>query len=492
MFLIQISQFTLYLVAFVLVSLAFAIVESHRIGKGGGVRPPTPMRLPVIGHLHLMAGYDVPYQAFNHLSKKFGQVFRLQLGYVKCVVINGRKNIREALATKGHHFNSRPNFERYQQLFCGNKENSLAFCNWSTTQKTRRDMLKAYTFPRAFTNRFYSLEQLITAGTQSIVESVALSALPTKAIISRVCADIFTRHFCSKSFDLADETFVEMVDNYDDIFYEVNQGYAADFLPFLMTFHEKNLKRINKATHKIRDFVLTHIIGSRFDDFDPNSDPDDYVDSLVKYVKSEEAPELTWDTALFALEDIIGGHSAVANFLVKLLAYLAKEPQVQKNIQDEIDRVLGGKQVTISDRPMLPYTEATIYEAIRLIASPIVPRVANCDSSIGGSYHIEEGTVVFLNNYDLSMSEELWDQPDKFKPERFIRDDRFAKPDHFLPFGGGKRSCMGSKMVQLVSFGILGGLMQKYTIVADCPNYTVPVGSLALPKNTFTFTFHRR
>jgi hypothetical protein len=246
-------------------------------------------------------------------------------------------------------------------------------------------MLKAYTFPRAFTNRFYSLEELITAGTQSIVESVALGSLPTKAIISRVCADIFTRHFCSKSFDLADETFVEMVDNYDDIFYEVNQGYAADFLPFLMPFHEKNLKRINKATHKIRDFVLTHIIGSRFDDFDPNSDPDDYVDSLVKYVKSEEAPELTWDSALFALEDIIGGHSAVANFLVKLLAYLAKEPQVQSNIQDEIDRVLGGKQVTISDRPMLPYTEATIYEAIRLIASPIVPRVANCDSSIGGS-----------------------------------------------------------------------------------------------------------
>jgi cytochrome P450 family 307 subfamily A len=90
------------------------------------------------------------------------------------------------------------------------------------------------------------------------------------------------------------------------------------------------------------------------------------------------------------------------------------------------------------------------------------------------------------------MSEELWEQPEKFKPERFIRDDRFTKPDHFLPFGGGKRSCMGSKMVQLVSFGILGGLMQKYTVVADSPDYTVPVGSLALPKNTFTFTFRRR
>lgn len=87
------------------------------------------------------------------------------------------------------------------------------------------------------------------------------------------------------------------------------------------------------------------------------------------------------------------------------------------------------------------------------------------------------------------MSEELWEEPSKFKPERFIREKRLFKPDHFLPFGGGRRSCMGYKMVQLISFGILGGLMQKFTVVSDRPNYTVPVGSLALPKDTFNFKF---
>ncbi|KAJ3650392.1 hypothetical protein Zmor_016495 [Zophobas morio] len=488
MFFIHLTQFTLYLVAFVAIATLFAIAECFRVRKDD-LRPPEPMKLPIIGHLHLMAGYQVPYQAFDALAKKFGSVFRLQLGCVKCVVINGQKNIREALVTKGHHFDSRPNFERYRQLFCGDKENSLAFCNWSNTQKVRRDMLKAYTFPRAFTNRYYSLEELISLGAQSIVESCSGEAL-TKGVISRSCANIFTRHFCSRNFGLNDADFEEMVDNYDDIFYEVNQGYAADFLPFLMPLHDRNLKRVNRLTHKIRDFVLTRIIESRFEESDPTSEPDDYVDSLIKYVKSEET-DLTWDSALFALEDIIGGHSAVANFLVKLLAFLAKEPQVQLTIQEEIDRVLGSKELTISDRTLLPYTEATIFEAIRLIASPIVPRVANRDSFING-YHVEEGTVIFLNNYDLSMSEELWDEPEKFKPERFIREERFYKPDHFLPFGGGRRSCMGYKMVQLVSFGILGGLMQKYTVLTDRPNYTVPVGSLALPKDTFSFRCVRR
>lgn len=89
----------------------------------GLLEPPSPIKLPVIGHMHLLGGYEVPYQAFTDLGKKFGNVVKLQLGTVKCVVINEQKNIREALVTRGHHFDARPNFERYQMLFSGNKEN---------------------------------------------------------------------------------------------------------------------------------------------------------------------------------------------------------------------------------------------------------------------------------------------------------------------------------------------------------------------------------
>lgn len=91
--------------------------------EDGLLDPPTPRKLPIIGHLHLLGGYEVPYQAFSAMGLKYGKVIRLQLGNVKCVVVNGQKNIREALVTKGHHFDSRPSFQRYQQLFSGNKQN---------------------------------------------------------------------------------------------------------------------------------------------------------------------------------------------------------------------------------------------------------------------------------------------------------------------------------------------------------------------------------
>lgn len=123
---------TLTNILFILTTFIFIVVileflqndnKSKKIIPVGLQEAPSPRKLPIIGHLHLLGGYEVPYQAFSALGKLYGNVINLQLGNAKCVVVNGQKNIREALVTKGHHFDSRPNFQRYQQLFSGNKEN---------------------------------------------------------------------------------------------------------------------------------------------------------------------------------------------------------------------------------------------------------------------------------------------------------------------------------------------------------------------------------
>lgn len=86
--------------------------------------PPGPKPWPILGSLHILGRYDVPYKAFADLVKKYNsQVIKLRMGSVPCVVVNGLENIKEVLITKGQHFDSRPNFVRYHLLFCGNKEN---------------------------------------------------------------------------------------------------------------------------------------------------------------------------------------------------------------------------------------------------------------------------------------------------------------------------------------------------------------------------------
>lgn len=91
------------------------------------------------------------------------------------------------------------------------------------------------------------------------------------------------------------------------------------------------------------------------------------------------------------------------------------------------------------------------------------------------------------------MSPKLWTEPEKFMPERFLSSGRLIKPDHFLPFGAGKRSCMGYKMVQFLAFAILGNLLKEFDITTiNNEPIKVQVGSLALQEDPYHFIFSTR
>lgn len=90
--------------------------------------PPGPKPWPILGSLHLLGQYEIPYMAFADLAQQYNSpVIKLRMGSVPCVVVNGLENIKEVLIVKGQLFDSRPNFKRYHLLFCGDKENCKIF-----------------------------------------------------------------------------------------------------------------------------------------------------------------------------------------------------------------------------------------------------------------------------------------------------------------------------------------------------------------------------
>lgn len=136
--LIEFSVTTYFLIVASLVALIMILVDSARArmkktSKDRHVydsevptlpEAPGPKPWPILGSLHLLGKYEVPYMAFGELAKTYSsQVIKLRMGSVPCVVVNGLENIKEVLITKGHQFDSRPNFSRYHRLFCGDKEN---------------------------------------------------------------------------------------------------------------------------------------------------------------------------------------------------------------------------------------------------------------------------------------------------------------------------------------------------------------------------------
>lgn len=85
--------------------------------------PPRPWGLPVIGNMISLGLKPNPYECMTDMSRQLGAVFGLRLGGTDAVVVNDLSSIREVLVTKGDHFDGRPNFLRYHQLFGGDRDN---------------------------------------------------------------------------------------------------------------------------------------------------------------------------------------------------------------------------------------------------------------------------------------------------------------------------------------------------------------------------------
>lgn len=359
-------------------------------------------------------------------------------------------------------------------------------------------MLVPHTFPRNFSERHGQLNGIISTHMAEMLSVIKMQeVLDIKPIVLQTCANIFMKYFTSRTMTPGSSDFEKLIVNFDKIFFEVNQGYAADFLPFLQPLHRNNMKRMAQWSEEIRQIILRNIVEDRFDQWAKEDEPQDYLETLIENVKSDDTQKLEWDTALFALEDIVGGHAAVGNFLVKVFGYITTNSDIQDKLYEETCSVLSiagrtADEIELNDRSKMPYTEAVIMEALRMISSPIVPHVANQNSTVAG-YDVPKDTLIFLNNYDLNMSPEHWDEPSKFNPDRFMRSGRLFKPDYFIPFGNGRRSCMGYKMVQMISFTLLANTLHKFRIVpVETENYKVQCGSLAMPEKTYKLRFVSR
>ena len=218
------------------------------------------------------------------------------------------------------------------------------------------------------------------------------------------------------------------------------------------------------------------------------------IKSFLIFQNADESQvTMDWNSLLFALEDLLGGSSAISNVMIRVLAFIAQHPEVQNKLHEETDKLYAdGAPVSIDHRREMPYAEATIMEVLRHTSSPIVPHVANSETTLG-NYPVEKGTVIFINNYAMNMSEEFWEEPAAFKPERFIKNGHFQKPSHFLPFSTGKRACVGSRILMDVCFVTLINIMKQYEVsIPKGENVCLPVGRLAVVGDGFNVKMNER
>lgn len=152
---------------------------------------------------------------------------------------------------------------------------------------------------------------------------------------------------------------------------------------------------------------------------------------------------------------------------------LINHPEVFKKLRVEIESVVGSSRlVKESDVPNLPYLQAVIKEALRIHPpGALLRRQCQQDCNLGG-FDIKEGTKILVNIYAIMRDPKSWDEPDKFVPERFLNnnfsDQAFEQMGtkgqdfRFLPFGSGRRACMGEPHASIVLHATIGALIQCF------------------------------
>jgi cytochrome P450 len=219
--------------------------------------------------------------------------------------------------------------------------------------------------------------------------------------------------------------------------------------------------------------------------------------TLLKIIEACAAdpkiPEFDHQQAVDEIKQYLwAGTETTALTLAWAMYLTARHPEAADRIRAEGAEVYGDRAPTAADYSALAYTRGVIQETMRLYP-PVwgLIRTAAKPDVIDGK-EIRVGDKVVLFSYGVHHSPKYWDEPEEFRPERFMGNQKRV-PYTYIPFGGGKRSCIGGAMSQVENTLALSILLRKFR-----PEYvgTEPPGINATvtltPKGGLMFKIHER
>jgi cytochrome P450 len=221
------------------------------------------------------------------------------------------------------------------------------------------------------------------------------------------------------------------------------------------------LNRAYHAAKRLLDDVVLRVIESR-----RASGPaaNDLLD-LLRAARDEESGTGMSDGQLRdeVLTLLFAGHDTTASGLSWAWYLLARHPQVQEALHDEAVAHLAGRAPTAEDLPHLPLATAVFEEALRLYppAPGLARRAVESDEFQGHS--VPAKAILMPSQWLIHRHPAYWDDPDRFRPERFLPGHtperlKFA----YFPFGGGPRACIGDTFALIEGALVLAGLTQHF------------------------------
>jgi cytochrome P450 len=250
-------------------------------------------------------------------------------------------------------------------------------------------------------------------------------------------------------------------------------------------------RRFHKTAAQL-DEVVYRIISERR--ANPNEGQGDLLSVLLQ-AHDEDGSQMT-DQQLRdeVITLFLAGQETTALTLSWAWYLLAKHPEAEAKLWQELEEVLGGREPEVSDLPRLKFTEMIAKESLRLYPPAyVVGREAIKDCEVGG-YFVPSGMQMFMPPWVVHRDPRFFDEPDKFEPERWTPEFINALPRYaYFPFGGGPRVCIGNSFAMMEIILLMAAIAQKFRLelVPNQKVSIVPAMSLR-PRDGIKMILHRR
>uniref|UniRef100_A0A672ZCT4 1,25-dihydroxyvitamin D(3) 24-hydroxylase, mitochondrial n=1 Tax=Sphaeramia orbicularis TaxID=375764 RepID=A0A672ZCT4_9TELE len=418
---------------------------------------PGPTNWPLVGSLVELlrkGGLTRQHEALVDYHKKFGKIFRMKLGSFESVHI-GAPCLLEALYRKE-----------------GNYPQRLEIKPWKAYRDLRDEAYGLLILEGKDWQRVRSAFQ------QKLMKPTEVVKLDSK--INQVLVD-----FVSRIGNINNNGKIE------DLYFELNKW---SFETICLVLYDKRFGLLQETVNEeAMNFITAVKTVSTLCKIklktNANRAPDDLIGDIL-HQSCLSKKELY--AAITELQ--IGGVETTANSMLWAIFNLSRNPGAQRKLLNEIREVVPPDQDPCGEHiKSMPYLKACLKESMRLSPSvPFTSRTLDKDTVLG-DYAIPKGTVLMINSHALGSNEKYFDEGKLFKPERWVRENSTINPFAYVPFGIGKRMCIGRRLAELQLQLAMCWLVRDFEIVAtDNKPLDVIHSGLLVPNRELPVAFIRR
>ncbi|KIW14361.1 hypothetical protein PV08_07143 [Exophiala spinifera] len=436
---------------------------------------PGPRGLPILGNLHQLPPY--PQQSLQRWAREYGDMFQIRMGWENWIFLNDPAVVKELLDKQSAVTSGRAPSPVASDIISGGKR--FLFMSYTPEWRKLRTIVHKLLTPKA--SALFKPSQELEAR-QLIYDIHEDQARNDQESFYMHCRRYSTSVIMTSTYgrrvpqwDCEDVREVYTVMN-EFSEHAAPGAYLAEMIPPLAKIPvplQWWRGRALKCYHRQLNIWWKYWTTLKQQIADKTA-PECFVKQYVATEYEKEGIDEE-QSAFLAGSMIEAGSETTSSALNSAIKYLAAFPGAQARAHEEITRVVGdSRSPGFDDEDNLPFLRATVKEVLRIrpVTNIGTPHYTTADI-VYKDFFIPKNTVLSINQYAIHFDQRRYDEPEKFKPERYLdhplkagayiaHPDPYAR-DHF-GFGAGRRGCPGLHLAENSLFITLAKILWAFEI----------------------------